>query len=140
MWTPRRVPAIPVLGFALLFLFLLTPSSRAATPSSGTMSPGTPTATWGGGPFTESTSDPVGADCTNSHCDDFMLTVTGTDPTIHTVTVRIDWTNPLNDLDLHAFNSAGTEIAVDGQPVGNSEQVSFTGAPGVYRISVLTYR
>src|SRR5258705_8115201 len=141
MRTSLRVPPVPVLALALVFSILLfAPASRAATPASGTMSPGSPTATWGGGPFTESTSDPVGADCTNSHCDDFMLTVTGTDPTIHTVTVRIDWTNPLNDLDLHAFNSAGTEIAVDGQPVGNSEQASFTGAPGVYRISVLVYR
>src|SRR6266478_3143287 len=127
MWTPERVPATPVLVFALLLL--LTASSRAATPSSGTMSPTSPSATWGGGPFTESTSDPVAADCTNSTCDNYILTV------------RIDWTNPLNDLDLHAFdNATGTEMAVDGQAVGNAEQVSFTGAPGVYRISVLVYR
>src|SRR6266478_290148 len=139
MWTPERVPATPVLVFALLLL--LTASSRAATPSSGTMSPTSPSATWGGGPFTESTSDPVAADCTNSTCDNYILTVTGTDASIHTVTVRIDWTNPLNDLDLHAFdNATGTEMAVDGQAVGNAEQVSFTGAPGVYRISVLVYR
>ncbi len=139
MWTPERVPATPVLVFALLLL--LTASSRAATPSSGTMSPTSPSATWGGGPFTESTSDPVAADCTNSTCDNYILTVTGTDASIHTVTVRIDWTNPLNDLDLHAFdNATGTELAVDGQAVGNAEQVSFTGAPGVYRISVLVYR
>jgi hypothetical protein len=105
------------------------------------MSPGTPTATWGGGPFTASTTNPVAADCSNSTCDNFLLTVTGTDPSIHKVTVRIDWTNPLNDLDLHAFNDAtGAELAVDGQSVGNSEQVTFTGGPGVYRISVLVYR
>ena len=141
MRTSLRVPPVPVLVLALVFsILLLAPASRAATPSSGTMSPGSAPLTWGGGPFTESTSDPIGADCTNSTCDDFTLTVTGTDPTIHTVTVRIDWTNPLNDLDLHAYNSAGTEIAVDGQAVGNAEQVSFTGAPGVYRISVLVYR
>src|SRR5438876_1141999 len=50
MWTPQRVPVIPVLVFALLLL--LPPISQAATPSSGTMSTGTPTLTWGGGPFT----------------------------------------------------------------------------------------
>src|SRR5438477_9480025 len=134
MWPPERVPVNPVLVFALLLL--LATSSRAATPSSGTMSPTSPTASWGGGPFTESTSDPVAADCTNSTCDNYLLTVTGTDASIHTVTVRIDWTNPLNDLDLHAFdNATGAELDVDGQAVGNSEQVSFTGAPGVYRIS-----
>src|SRR3989454_4448625 len=145
MWTPERVPQNPVLVFAILLVFalllLLAPTTRAATPPSGPMSPASPTATWGGGPFTGSTSDPVAADCTNSTCDNFLLTVSGTDPSIHKVTVRIDWTNPLNDLDLHAFdNATGAELAVDGQPVGNSEQVTFTGAPGVYRISVLVYR
>src|SRR2546422_2652890 len=121
-----RVPPIPVLALALLLL--PTPASQAATPDHGDMSPtGSTTLSWQGGPFTESTSDPIGADCTNSTCDNFLLNLTGTDPSIHKVTVRIDWTNPLNDLDLHAFNSAGTEIAVDGQAVGNSEQISFAG-------------
>lgn len=142
MRTSLCVPPVPVLALALAFsILLLAPASQAATPSSGAMSPGgSTTATWHGGPFTESTSDPIGADCTNSTCDNFMLTLTGTDVSIHKVTVRIDWTNPLNDLDLHAFNSAGTEIAVDGQAVGNTEQISFAGAPDTYRISVLVYR
>lgn len=147
MSTPQRAAPFRVLVFALALTLLLplsiirTPASHAATPSSGTMSPAAATATWGGGPFTESTSDPVGADCTNSTCDNFLLTVTGTDASIHTVTARIEWTNPLNDLDLHVFDDAtGTELDVDGQPVGNTEQVTFTGAPGVYRISVLIYR
>jgi hypothetical protein len=136
-----HAPPVPVLSLALLLLLAFTPTARAATPSSGTMSPTAPTATWGGGPFTETTSDPVAADCTNSTCDSYLLTVTGTDASIHSVSVTINWTNPANDLDLHAFdNATGAELDVDGQAVGNSEQVSFTGAPGVYRISVLVYR
>ena len=145
MSTRLRTPLLPPLAVALSVLLALAiiavATSHAATPSSGSMSPATPTASWSGGPFTGSASDPVAADCTNSTCDNFLLTVTGTDASIHKVTVRIDWTNPLNDLDLHAFNNAtGAELAVDGQPVGNAEQVTFTGAPGVYRISVLVYR
>ncbi|TMQ57235.1 MAG: T9SS type A sorting domain-containing protein [Candidatus Eisenbacteria bacterium] len=141
MRTALRVPPIPVFALALAVSILLAPASQAATPDHGDMSPtGATTLTWHGGPFTESTSDPIGADCTNSTCDDFLLNLTGTDASIHKVTVQINWTNPLNDLDLHAFNSAGTEIAVDGQAVGNSEHISFAGAPDIYRISVLVYR
>jgi len=137
---PRFLVTLYTLILALFFL-LLTSLAHAAAPSSGTMSPTTPSATWGGGPFTASTTNPVAADCTNSTCDDYLLTITGTDATIHTVTVRIDWTNPANDLDLHAFDHAsGAELAVDGASVGTSETVTFTGAPGVYRISVLVYR
>jgi len=91
-------------------------------------------------PLHGSTSDPVAADCTTSTCDDFLLMVTGTDPSIHNITVHIDWGSTLSDLDLHVYNNAtGAEIITSGQPVGNSEQATFTGAPGVYRISVLVY-
>ena len=140
MWMPRRVPLISILVFVLLLP--LTPMSRAATPSSGTMSTTTTSLTWGGGPFTESSTNPVAADCSNSTCDSYLLTLMGTDPSIHKVTVQIDWTNPLNDLDLHVFNNAtGAEIAVDGAPVGTVEQVTFTANPAVvYRVSVLIYR
>ena len=137
---PRFLVSLFTLTFAL-FLLLLTSLVQAATPSSGAMSPTAASLTWTGGPFTGSTSNPVAADCTNSTCDDFLLAVTGTDPTIHTITVHIDWGSTVSDLDLHVFNNAtGAEIIVGGQPVGNSEQVTFTGAPGVYRISVLVYR
>lgn len=142
MWTPQRVPVIPVLAFSLLLLPILATMSQAATPAGGTMSTATPTLTWSGGPFTESSTNPVAADCSNSTCDSYILTVSGTNPAIHKVTVRIDWTNPLNDLDLHVFNNAnGADIAVDGAAVGNAEQVTFTADPTVvYRVTVLVYR
>src|SRR6266850_6397593 len=143
MRTSLRVPPVPVLALALVFsIILFAPASQAATPSSGTISPGSPTAAWGGGPFTTSTTNPVAADCSNSTCDNYVLTLSGTNPAIHKVTVKIDWTNPANDLDLHVFdNTTGAQIAVDGAAVGNSEQVSFTADPSItYRVSVLLYR
>ena len=145
MWTPKRVLPVPALLLAfvlsLITLIALPPIVDAATPSGGPMDPAHTSLTWGGGPFTESTSDPVSADCTNSTCDNFIITVTNTDPSIHKITVKADWTNPLNDFDLHAFNDAtGAQIAVDGQAVGNSEQVTFAAGPGVYRVSMLVYR
>src|SRR5438034_8836515 len=145
MWTPKRVLPVPALLLAfvlsLVTLIALPPIVDAATPSGGPMDPTRTSLTWGGGPFTGSTSDPVSADCTNSTCDNFIITVTNTDPAIHKITVKADWTNPLNDFDLHAFNDAtGAQIAVDGQAVGNSEQVTFAAGPGVYRVFMLVYR
>ena len=90
---PRSLVSLDTLIFALLILLFAT-ATHAATPSSGTMSPGSAGVTWAGGPVTRSTSNPVAADCSNTTC----------------------------------------------ASVGNAEQVSFTGAPGVYRISVLFYR
>jgi len=136
------VPALLlVFLFSLVTFIALPPILNAATPSSGPMDPTHTSLTWGGGPFTASTSDPVSADCTNSTCDNFLITVTGTDPSIHKITVTATWTNPLNDFDLHAFNDAtGAQIAVDGQAVGNSEHITFAAGPGVYRVSMLVYR
>ena len=144
MWAPKRVqpvPALLIFAFFLVAFIALPPILNAATPSSGTITPTSTTLTWGGGPFTESTSDPVSADCTNSTCDNFIITVTGTDPAVHKITVTANWSNPLNDFDLHAFNNTtNQELDVDGQPVGNSESVTFTAGPGVYRVSMLVYR
>ncbi|HEY2923390.1 MAG TPA: FlgD immunoglobulin-like domain containing protein [Candidatus Eisenbacteria bacterium] len=112
----------------------------AASPPSGTIAPGDPPVTWSGGPFTGTTSDPVSANCGNSECDDFLLTVTGGDATQYELRVEINWTNPANDLDLYIFNEAGSQLDVDGAAVSNVESVAVPAASGTYRVSVLIYR
>lgn len=140
------LPAL-ALTAVLAFIVLFALPAPAASPASGTISPGGASATWGGGPFTGTTTDPgvplvtEGPNCTNSTCDDFLLTVTGSDAVLHNVVVTINWTNPGNDLDLYAFDPAsGSRIAVDGQAVGDTETITFPAAPGTYRITVLVYR
>jgi hypothetical protein len=125
---------------AAAVLALVGVSAFAATPSSGTVSFGSPPATWSGGPYTSTTSDPVTATCENSDCDLFTLTVSGTDAVAHEVTVRIEWTSPTNDLDLHVYNSVGSEVKSSGEAVSNFEQVTFPAAPGVYTVQALVYR
>lgn len=125
---------------AVACLFLTRPAS-AATPPSGSIAPGGGDVTWEGGPFTGSTSDPVTATCANSECDNFLLTVSGSDALTHNVQVTIDWLSPASDLDLYVFdNATGSQLAVDGAAVSNTESVSFAAAPGVYRVTVLVYR
>jgi hypothetical protein len=135
------VPASRVVLAALIVALATLPlPSLAATPSSGSVAPGSAAVNWGGGPFTSHTSDPVAASCENSDCDIFTLTVSGTDPVAHEVTVRINWTSPTNDLDLHVVDSSGSEVRVGGESVSNSEQVTFPATPGVYTLQALVYR
>jgi hypothetical protein len=124
----------------VLALFPALPA-LAATPESGSMSPGSGDLTWSGGPFTATTSDPVAADCNNSTCDNFLITVSGSDASTHRVDVEVTWLSPTNDLDLYVFDhTTGSQLDVDGAAASNVERVSFLAAPGVYRVTVLVYR
>ncbi|OLD80001.1 MAG: hypothetical protein AUI33_02145 [Ignavibacteria bacterium 13_1_40CM_2_61_4] len=116
----------------------------AATPPSGTVSrSGSLTRSWSGGPFTGVSSSPLDANCSNSMCDNFSLTV-GTVNAGDVVTIGIQW-DPLvgasaNDFDLHIYNSGGTEVgtSANGAP-GNSEEATIPATPGVYTVTVLVY-
>src|SRR3989442_1040893 len=115
----------------------------AATPPSGTVSrSGSLTRSWSGGPFTGVSSSPLGANCSNSMCDNFSLTV-GTVNAGDVVTIGIRWDTLLgvsaNDFDLHIY-SGSTEVgtSADGAP-GNSEEATIAATPGVYTVTVLVY-
>jgi hypothetical protein len=66
--------------------------------------------------------------------------VSGTDAVAHEVTVRIQWSSPTSDLDLHIYNSSGSEVASSGEAVSTFEQATFAAAPGVYTVTALVYR
>src|SRR5688572_14468997 len=111
---------------ALFFALFLALPAMAATPESGSMSPGSGDLTWSGGPFTGTTSDPVAADCNNSTCDNFLITVSGSDASTHRVDVEVTWLSPVNDLDLYVFDhTTGSQLDVDGAAASNVERVSF---------------
>jgi FlgD Ig-like domain len=132
-WLPMLLALITSLwGFA---------AAQAATPSSGSISPTDTTVSWSGGPVTGFAGDPIAADCTNSPCDLFSLTITGSDAGLHSVTVRIDWTSPTNDLDLHVVDAVtGAVVKTSGEAVSNFEQVTFPATPGSYTVQTLFYR
>src|SRR6267143_3651427 len=112
---------------SIIVTVLLSALIYAATPSSGTVSrSGSLTSSWSGGPFTGATSSPLGANCTNSTCDNFDLTVGTVNPG-DVVTIQIQWDILLgasaNDFDLYIFNSAGTLVGSSATDApGTSEQ------------------
>jgi hypothetical protein len=126
---------------SLLLLLGIAHQASAANPSSGPIAPGDPPVTWSGGPFTGTTTDPIAATCSNSQCDNFILTVSGGDATQYELQVEINWLNPANDLDLYIFDhNTGSQLDVDGAAVSNVERVAIPGASGTYRVTVLIYR
>src|SRR5687767_65722 len=130
-----------LLAFALPLSLHAPNAALAANPSSGTVSPSDTSLSWSGGPVTGSTSDPLAADCNNSPCDLFGLTISGTNAGTHSITVRIDWTSPTNDLDLHVVDAVtGAMVRTSGEAVSNFEQVTFPATPGSYTVQALFYR
>ncbi len=147
-------------GIALIAIALSLPAT-AATPSSGTVSPGTPTQDYVVGPFTQSNPTPVptvdvGPRCNaNSPCDSYQLSVTV--PADYTtlnpdakVRITTSWaaTSP-SDYDLYIYSGVrgdlnGTVAADVGKSSSSAnpevfEFVPVNGTTTVYTIKVVPY-
>ena len=128
--------------FALAFATVLLRFSpvRAASPAADTVSrPGNLTVTWKEGPLIGSTTSPLAANCSNSPCDTFYLTVGSVNPGDE-VTVSVKWTNPANDFDLYIFDSTGAQVGSSGDSAPDSvEETTIPAVPGRYSVRVLVY-
>jgi hypothetical protein len=117
----------------------------AATPSSGSIDPGTPTVSWTGPSQTASTQGPDDASCglPGAVCDDYMLTVnvapTYWDTHDGGATFDITWATPNNDFDLYVYSDAAHTQEVNhsaGAP--NTEETVFVPkASGTYYVRVV---
>src|ERR1700745_622787 len=97
-----------------LVVLVITLSSIAATPTSGTLNAPTSGASssvaWGGGPYSGATADP--AACTRVTCDSYTLNVNvpatfySANPS-YSVQVGINWSTNTNDFDLYVHDSSG---------------------------------
>jgi len=148
-------------GFALLAL-AVSVSATAATPSSGTVSPTTPTQNYIVGPFSQSNPTPVpsvdvGPRCnaTQSPCDSYQLTVTvppGYTTANPNAKVRIttSWgATSVSDYDLYIYSGIrgdlnGTVVADVGKSSSSANPEVFefapvSGATTVYTIKVVPY-
>jgi hypothetical protein len=125
----------PTLVAALLLLFAA--SVHAATPSTGTVSVGQPSATW-----ETDVRPPIAAvGCstpTDSNCDNFRLTVTPAPfPFIVQITVHV---NVVDDWDLKVYDAAGSLVATSGNSPGQDEFVVLTNpAAGTYTIQGVNF-
>jgi hypothetical protein len=126
------------------------PHSQAATPSSGTIGPASPSVTWQG-PLYPLQSTPVPEACApvdplNTTCDHFSLTVNvpanywasntgGAD-------ISISWGSADNDFDLYVYDNTGTLVDSSATGGTTSERVFITSAnleQGPYEVRVVPF-
>lgn len=125
------------------------PASRAATPSSGSVSPPAASVTYTGGDFdgTNQTGlipiDPapgVTPVCSSPllPCDDFALTVTvPTDPHTYTIVVTVSVTTPTADFDLYLMDADGTTVdAGSANIAGEVESLQYPVPHGTSHFTV----
>lgn len=139
------VSAFVITCLALTATIFISQPAQAATPSSGTISSTSPNLTWCGSTgcsalITASAStSPLSSDCSNSTCDVYTLTV-GSVPANMLVAVKITWTNPANDFDLHVVDANGIEVcsSTGGAP-STAEACTFPAVAGTYTVKALEW-
>ena len=142
--------SVVVLAVILTVLPTQLPSSQAATPSSGTIGPATPSVTWQG-PLYPFQATPVPEACSpvdplNTTCDHFSLTVNVPasywDTNTGGADVAISWGSPDNDFDLYVYDNVGTLVGSSATGGSTSERVFIAGAnqeAGPYEVRVVPF-
>jgi len=124
-----------------------TPATRAATASAGTISPGSPSLTYTGGPFStpnqtgQLVTPPTCNGTAADQCDVRMLNVdtsaAGADyATTHSVSVSVSWPDTTDEFDIYVQDTGGNVIASAFS--GTDPQVAyFPAATGAYTVTVV---
>jgi hypothetical protein len=129
---------------ALLTAGLTAGTADAATPTEGSVSDTSTTATWSGGPFvaantTGAVSDQPTCDVPTS-CDDFTLHVStpagyGTD---HDLVIKVGWANTAADFDVYLLDAQGNTVATAASNA-DPEQIIVPPDTGDYTVRVVPF-
>src|SRR5438874_111294 len=128
MSNQRRIAVTASIVATLVYLTVTV--LRAATPSSGTVTPPSTTLTYTGGPFaninpTGAAGPPDEPACVSTvfPCDDYALTVSipAADPNVYFLTAGIAFPDPADDFDLYLYDSDGTLVTYSTNGAGVQE-------------------
>ncbi|HSR25106.1 MAG TPA: PPC domain-containing protein, partial [Candidatus Eisenbacteria bacterium] len=141
-WSKRRKMLSAGVAAALGVTLASLPAD-AATPSSGTVSDSSTTATWTAGPFavantTGTLGDPQCSSATP--CDDYQLTVStpaGYDAD-HSLRIDVKWANSVADFDVYVLDSAGNTIS-SAASSSDPETIVMPAVAGTYTVRVVPY-
>lgn len=127
---PARLAGAIVVAIILALVIGARPLEvRAATPSSGTLSPTSGPVVWNGFSATAATAINGEEDCVEgSNCDTFVLKLAPANYTGFRVRYNVSWTLPVNDYDVyvHAGALAGTVVSpANGGAPATAEQATF---------------
>jgi hypothetical protein len=121
----------------LLATGLLAPEVFAATPASGTVSPGTPTATWTGAvPISSPVTGCFPLGVRSTLCDFFSLTIVPPSRGQYLVRISVVATSGGDDIDLSVRDPSGDPIASSTTGSGTEDVVLVSPPAGTYTIAV----
>jgi len=139
----RGVAALSATVLAAAFSATAISASDAATPSSGTVSPTSPTLHYTAGPFAvpnvTGAAGPVDCSAPGS-CDDYALTVaTGAGAgATSSVKVTVNWSNSAADFDIYLLDANGREVASSASS-SDPEVMQVPANAGKYTVRVVPY-
>src|SRR5438874_1362159 len=140
-------------AFAAAFLALACGLAIAATPSSGTLSPGTPVLTFTGGPFTGSNPTGFAGDLPNcsvpNTCDTYTLNIDipAGYSALHpndVIAVKVQWPDAgVNDIDVYILNAAtDTQEQAPAATSSDPEVTAWGVVDGsvTYRVRIVAFQ
>lgn len=113
--------------------------ANAAVPTGGTVSPGTPTASWQGGPFTVPNPSGLCVGTLTPGCDSYDLTIAPPATGAYTVDVAIAPSDESDDYDLTVYGPSGQVVGRSATASGHEAVTLDTPAAGTYRVEVVAY-
>ncbi|HLN76362.1 MAG TPA: CARDB domain-containing protein [Nocardioidaceae bacterium] len=129
---------------AVLAAGVTVSTADAATPTEGSVSDTSTTATWSGGPFPAPNTTGTALDQPNcdvpQSCDDFTLHVStpagyGTD---HDLVIKVGWTNTAADFDVYLLDAQGNTVA-SAASSADPEQIIVPPTSGDYTVRVVPF-
>lgn len=138
----RRLTLLAAVGAGVLVAQALV-GADAATPTSGSISPTAPTATWTAGPFAApNVTGTAGTVVCGAPtlCDDYTLKVAtpagyGSG---HRLTISVSWPNSAADFDVYVLDSAGNTVGTSASNA-DPEQVVLPPNSGTYTVRVVPF-
>lgn len=135
-----RVVMVAILLIAAAVAPQLRSTVAAGTPSSGTISQGSPSLAYTAGPFAVPVADPLVCDALEAPCDRYALTVdtpAGFEAT-NSVKVVVSWENRAADFDLYVLDAEGRTITSSSS--GQSPEAALIPAKaGTYTLLVVPF-
>ncbi len=138
----RMIFALALVAGIIAVLSMATFTGSAANPSSGTLTPASGTLTYTSGPFLVSNPSGTGGAviCSPAQafpCDEYALTVSGTNGATHNIVITTSWANTAEDFDIYLRQ--GTTEVKNSASSSDPEVMTVDATPGTYTIRIVPF-
>jgi hypothetical protein len=128
-----------VLAFVALATVVLPTTSNGATPTAGTVSPTSTSASWTGGPFLVPNPSDVCVGTVTPGCDTYSLTIAPPATGDYSVRIAVAPGAPDDDYDLFVNGPDGTEVGNSSTASGSEAVTLDNPVAGTYTVAVAAF-